>query len=115
MDASKMKTESYVTSTPGDDSSLEHSRHEDDNIDPSVPAKYRGTLADKQDMKVIGKQQVLRVCSSTILLESDEPDTSDSVTSSLWRCWVSHPPSWPVGKFCSRKSTGYIHELWDCS
>lgn len=36
MDADKMKTESYVTSTPGDDSSLEHSRHEDDNIDPST-------------------------------------------------------------------------------
>lgn len=56
-----LKNELFVTSSPGDDSSLEQHAQEDDNIDPSVPAKYRGTATDKRDMKVLGKQQVLRV------------------------------------------------------
>ncbi len=30
-------------------------------IDPSVPFKYRGTVADKSDMQNLGKVQVLRV------------------------------------------------------
>lgn len=28
----------------------------------NVPAKYRGTDADRRDMTVLGKKQVLRVC-----------------------------------------------------
>lgn len=63
-----MKKETFVTTSAGDDSSLEQHGHEDDNIDPSVPTKYRGTAADKRDMKVIGKQQVLRVCTFLSLL-----------------------------------------------
>lgn len=27
-----------------------------------IPSKYRGTAADKRDMTVLGKKQVLRVC-----------------------------------------------------
>lgn len=69
MDIDKMKNEASVTASPGDDSSLEQHSHEDDNIDPSVPTKYRGTLADKRDMKVIGKQQVLRVRTFDTMLE----------------------------------------------
>jgi len=30
-------------------------------VDPSVPAKYRGTVSDKRDMQILGKVQVLRV------------------------------------------------------
>ena len=39
----------------------------DDNVDPSVPVRYRGTAADKRDMKVLGKTQVLRVRAFAIL------------------------------------------------
>lgn len=60
-----LKTETFVTSSPASDEAyLEQHGHEDDNIDPSVPTKYRGTVADKRDMKVIGKTQVLRVRTS---------------------------------------------------
>jgi hypothetical protein len=34
-------------------------------VDPSVPVKYRGTVTDKKDMKVLGKVQVLRVSAQT--------------------------------------------------
>lgn len=34
-------------------------------VDPSVPAKYRGTATDKSDMQTIGKVQVLRVSIET--------------------------------------------------
>lgn len=30
--------------------------------DAGIPSKYRGTAADKKDMTVLGKKQVLRVC-----------------------------------------------------
>jgi hypothetical protein len=28
----------------------------------AIPAKYRGTAADRRDMSILGKKQVLRVC-----------------------------------------------------
>lgn len=34
----------------------------DDVYDETLPTKYRGTAADKSDMLVLGKKQVLRVC-----------------------------------------------------
>lgn len=39
-----------------------------------LPAKYQGTRADQQDMMVLGKKQVLRVCSclhASRLFEAD--------------------------------------------
>jgi hypothetical protein len=30
--------------------------------DGSIPARYRGTAADKRHMTILGKKQVLRVC-----------------------------------------------------
>jgi hypothetical protein len=33
-----------------------------DDASNTVPAKYHGTRADQQDMIVLGKKQVLRVC-----------------------------------------------------
>jgi hypothetical protein len=35
-------------------------------VDPSVPAKYRGTASDKRDMQILGKVQVLRVSNDTV-------------------------------------------------
>lgn len=58
------KNESIILSSSADESYFEQHGGEDDNIHPSVPTKYRGTAADKLDMKVIGKTQVLRVRSS---------------------------------------------------
>lgn len=63
MDATK--DESIVVGTDHDQAYLENKDDYDDNIDPSVPTQYRGTAADKSDMKVIGKTQVLRVRPST--------------------------------------------------
>lgn len=34
----------------------------EDVVSHTVPAKYHGTRADQQDMVVLGKKQVLRVC-----------------------------------------------------
>jgi hypothetical protein len=54
------KNESFVHH--GHDAYIEHNDPNDENIDPSVPVRYRGTDMDKRDMKMIGKTQVLRVC-----------------------------------------------------
>ena len=58
-----MKDDSIVVASGTDhnDANLEHDHEKDDNVDPSVPKRYRGTVADKRDMKVLGKTQVLRV------------------------------------------------------
>jgi choline transport protein len=32
----------------------------DDVVSPSVPAKFRGTMYDREDMAMLGKKQVLR-------------------------------------------------------
>lgn len=56
-----IKDESVVKSLPVGGAYVDHYGDDDDNIDPSVPTKYRGTAADKREMKVIGKTQVLRV------------------------------------------------------
>ena len=57
-----MKEDSIVGASEADykDAYLEHDE-KDDNVDPSVPVRYRGTSTDKRDMKVLGKTQVLRV------------------------------------------------------
>ncbi len=34
------------------------------NVDSNIPAKYRGTAADKRDMSILGHKQVLRVTRS---------------------------------------------------
>ena len=58
-----MKDDSIVAETTHDhgDGYLEQYDDKDDNVDPSVPVRYRGTAVDKKDMKVLGKTQVLRV------------------------------------------------------
>ena len=33
-----------------------------------LPVKYQGTRADQQDMMVLGKKQVLRVCTDLVCL-----------------------------------------------
>ncbi|RMZ88479.1 hypothetical protein DV736_g4298, partial [Chaetothyriales sp. CBS 134916] len=38
----------------------EHSKEEDDNVDPSVPVRYRGTPTDRRDMMMLGRTQMLR-------------------------------------------------------
>jgi hypothetical protein len=54
MDPSKSDLE--VTENPMEDGQIVE---KDD--DSRVPARYRGTAADKRDMTVLGKKQVLRV------------------------------------------------------
>lgn len=39
-----------------------------DVVSHTVPAKYHGTRADQQDMIVLGKKQVLRVCCDRIMV-----------------------------------------------
>jgi hypothetical protein len=51
------KEDLEVTETPIDDVQIE-SKESDDG---GIPARYRGTTADKRDMVVLGKKQVLRV------------------------------------------------------
>lgn len=48
-----------LTEAPGTSSSNAARAFDDDNS--HVPEKYRGTSADKWDMSVMGKKQVLRV------------------------------------------------------
>lgn len=71
----KMKEESVVRSLPVSDTYVDQYGDDDDNIDPSVPTKYRGTAADKREMKVIGKTQVLRV--RTLAIESQTAADED--------------------------------------
>jgi hypothetical protein len=52
------KDELAVTDYPIDDGQIEDKEPDDGGI----PARYRGTEADKRDMIVLGKKQVLRVC-----------------------------------------------------
>jgi hypothetical protein len=47
-----------VTEYPIEDVQIEDKEPDDGGI----PSKYRGTAADKRDMIVLGKKQVLRVC-----------------------------------------------------
>lgn len=57
-----MKKEDHIiTQDVPSDQDLEVYDDKDDNIDPSVPTRYRGTAVDKRDMRVLGKTQVLRV------------------------------------------------------
>lgn len=58
-----MKDESIVVASGKDHVPVYYDQvdEKDDNVDPSVPVQYRGTNTDKQDMKVLGKTQVLRV------------------------------------------------------
>ena len=56
MDPSKEELE--VTESPIEDGQIA----DKDPDDGGIPLKYRGTAADKRDMIVLGKKQVLRVC-----------------------------------------------------
>lgn len=38
-----------------------------DNADSNIPARYRGTEADKREMSVLGHKQVLRVGNPKVL------------------------------------------------
>lgn len=60
------KDDTIVVSSPTDKDGVYSEQYgiDDGNVDPSVPVQYRGTVADKKDMKVLGKTQVLRVCYS---------------------------------------------------
>jgi hypothetical protein len=55
MDISKEELE--VNNYPVDDVQIAEKEPEDGGI----PSRYRGTAADKRDMMVLGKEQVLRV------------------------------------------------------
>ncbi|RMZ86388.1 hypothetical protein DV736_g6386, partial [Chaetothyriales sp. CBS 134916] len=61
-DDSIMKDDSLVIAhfREPTDPYLEQADDKDDNVDPSVPLKYRGTSFDKREMKMLGKTQVLR-------------------------------------------------------
>lgn len=48
-------------------------------VDPSVPAKYRGTATDKRDMHTLGKVQVLRVSTETARMLDRRSASSVSV------------------------------------
>ena len=53
------------------ESPLEDGQITEKDLDNAVVAsKYRGTEADKRDMRVLGKKQVLRVCLSVINRQS---------------------------------------------
>jgi hypothetical protein len=52
------KEELAVTDNPIDDDQIADKECDDGEI----PSRYRGTAADKRDMIVLGKKQVLRVC-----------------------------------------------------
>lgn len=52
------KEELAVTDNPIDDGQIVDKEPDDGGI----PSRYRGTAADKRDMIVLGKKQVLRVC-----------------------------------------------------
>jgi hypothetical protein len=52
------KEELEVTESPIDDGQVA----DKDPDDGGIPSRYRGTAADKRDMIVLGKKQVLRVC-----------------------------------------------------
>ena len=52
------KGELEVTENPIDDGQIVNKEPDDGGI----PLRYRGTAADKRDMIVLGKKQVLRVC-----------------------------------------------------
>lgn len=59
-----MKHDSIIVASEADNNAayVEHTDAEkDDNVDPSVPVRYRGTAIDRRDMKTLGKTQVLRV------------------------------------------------------
>jgi choline transport protein len=56
MDTSKEELE--VTETPLEDGQIVDKEPDHGGI----PSRYRGTAADKKDMIVLGKEQVLRVC-----------------------------------------------------
>ena len=56
------KEEVAVSESPADHSQIEDKAGDLD--DSGVPARYRGTDADKNDMMILGKKQVLRVCTS---------------------------------------------------
>lgn len=94
------------TSSPAESTYVEQHAEEDDNIDASVPIKYRGTAADKRDMKVIGKTQVLRVriCKTPAIMASN---MDDSETSNLSPCLVLPRLSWPAGRYYFRKRIGF--------
>jgi choline transport protein len=55
MDSSKEELE--VNESPVEDVQIV----EKDDTDGGIPARYRGTAADKRDMITLGKKQVLRV------------------------------------------------------
>lgn len=58
-----LKDDSIVVSSSGEQAGVENgsSDWEKEDVAGSVPLKYRGTQADKRDMAILGKDQVLRV------------------------------------------------------
>ena len=98
------KDDHIVSQDVPSDQYLEQYDDKDDNIDPSVPKRYRGTAIDKRDMRVLGKTQVLRV-RLFVNYAHHQTDCLCSATSSSSPCWALPLPSWPVGKSCCRKDT----------
>lgn len=56
------KDDLNITSALNIHDALDGGPSKEDAISHTVPAKYHGTRADQQDMVVLGKKQVLRVC-----------------------------------------------------
>lgn len=85
-----MKEDSIVVNNEADHHNVYlEAEEKDDNVDPSVPVRYRGTAADKRDMKVLGKTQVLRVRASAIPSLKIISNVSLSEISNLLPCWAS--------------------------
>ena len=61
--ASEQKTGTAVELTESSRESgyVHHGAMEFENVNNDIPAKYRGTAADKRDMSILGHKQVLRV------------------------------------------------------
>jgi hypothetical protein len=74
------KEDFSVSETPVDDPQAV----EKDEDDTGIPARYRGTSADKRDMSMLGKKQVLRVSDldGCIIWHHGTEPTRRSVTSS---------------------------------
>ena len=52
----------------------------------AIPAKYRGTAADRRDMNILGKKQVLRVCTLPNPISSSHMHRRNDCFSALLTC-----------------------------
>lgn len=91
----KTSADVELTATAGT-SSPDETPMFDDNVS-HVPEKYRGTPADKQDMAILGKEQVLRVGNPSDIAAVHVLTVLSEISVSL-PCLASHLHVWPAGK-----------------